>query len=93
MRCADVDLEFDGLARGVGLDVVLVVGEFEALAEPDVALFSAVVVLALCDLELALHVAVVVGFLVVVDLFAAGGLHGGAGHSGGGFADEAVALD
>ena len=90
---ADVDLELDGLAWSVGLDVVLVVGEFVALAEPDVALFGIVVVLALCDLELALHVAVVVGFLVVVDLFAAGRLHGGAGHSRGGFADEAVALD
>ena len=93
VRRADVDLELDGLAWSVGLDVVLVVGEFVALAEPDVALFGIVVVLALCDLELALHVAIVVGFLVVVDLFAAGRLHGGAGHSRGGFADEAVALD
>lgn len=73
MGGADVDLELDGLPGVVGLDVVLVVGELVALAEPDVALLGVVVVLAVGDLELALDVAVVVGLLVVVDLLTAGG--------------------
>lgn len=89
----DVDLEVDGLARGVGLDVVLVVVELVALAEPDVALGGIVVALGAGNLELALDVAVVVGLLVVVDLLTASGGHGITRHTGLGAGDEAVAGD
>lgn len=88
---ADVDLEGHGLAELEGLDVVLVVVELVALAEPDVALGGVVVALGAGDLELALDVAVVVGLLVVVDLLTASGSHGITRHTGRRAGDEAVA--
>lgn len=93
VRRAHVEREGHGLPRRPGLHVGGVVGEFEALALPDITFGSVVVGLRAGDLELALDVAVVVGFLVVVDLFAAGGFHGGTGEAGLWGGDEAVGGD
>ena len=90
---ADINCEVDFLAGGIGLDVVLVVGELVTLAKPDVALSVFVVALAGGDLQLALDVAVVVGLLVGLDLLAAGGFHCVAGHTGFWAGDEAMGVD
>ncbi|KAI6772889.1 hypothetical protein HG530_003847 [Fusarium avenaceum] len=87
----DVDLEGDLLAQLVALDVVLVVVELEALAEPEVAVGGVEAVAD--DLLDALDVAVDVGRLLVEGLLATGGLEGIAGLSGGGGLDEAVGGD
>jgi hypothetical protein len=93
VRSADINLEVDGLAGGVRVNVIRVVGELVALAQPDIALSGVVVALASGNLQLALDIAVVVGLLVDLDLVAAGGLHSGAGHTGIGAGHEAVAVD
>lgn len=79
---ADVELNIHGIAHAVRLDVVLVVVVLEAFAGPDVAGCGVVVGLAVCDLKLALDVAVAVGGLVVVHLLAACGGHGGSSGAG-----------
>ena len=91
MGSGDVDLEGDLLAQLVALDVVLVVVELEALAEPEVAVGGVEAVAD--DLLDALDVAVDVGRLLVEGLLATGGLEGIAGLAGGGGLDEAVGGD
>ncbi|KAI6766855.1 hypothetical protein HG531_011215 [Fusarium graminearum] len=88
---SNVDLKGDLLAEAVLLDIVLVVVELEALAQPEVAV-SGLEVLA-NDLLDALDVAVDVGGLLVEGLVSAGGLVGVAGPAGGGRLDEAVGGD
>lgn len=74
MGCANVELEIDGLACSVRLDLVGVVGVLKPLTKPDVALCSVVVGLRGSDLEFALNVAIIVSFLIIVDLLATSSL-------------------
>lgn len=57
------------------MDVVGVVRVLVTLAKPDVALCSIVISLGGRDLQFSLDVAIVVSFLVVVDLFSTCRLH------------------
>lgn len=81
MRSSDVDVKVNLLAELVALDIVLVVVELEALAQPEVALLS--VEVGSDDLLDALDVAVDVGLLLVEGLLATGSLEGVAGLAGG----------
>lgn len=82
--------KWDDLSSGIALHLVRVVGEFVALAEPDLALGGVVVALRRGDLEHALDVSVVVRGLVHFDLLATGGCHGGSWNTGCGSEDTTV---
>ena len=93
MRNVDTEYEVHDLANDPGLHIGDIIGVLEALADPYVAFGVVVIRLSGSDLDLALDVAVGVGSLVVVDLLAAGSLHGCSSEAGGGGGDETVGGD
>lgn len=94
MGRGDGDLDGNHLSRGEAVDGGAGgVGVLEAAALPEVALGGAKVGLRLADLGHGLNVAVGVRGHLVVDLGAAGGLHGGAKGTGRGRGESAVGRD
>jgi hypothetical protein len=91
VRSSNVDVKVNLLTELVALDIVLVVVELEALAQPEVAVLG--VKVGSDDLLDALDVAVDVGALLVEGLLAASSLEGVAGLAGRRRLDEAVGGD
>lgn len=90
VRGANVEGDGYVVTNVVRLNLVRIVFVFESLARPNITFSRVKVGLTVGDLEFALDVAVVVGFLVVEHLLAAGCRHGRAGKTGWRRRNEAV---